>query len=154
MAGVAALYTGEFGEAARARLRPGGVFCQWAHTYEIAEQDLRSIVRTFAAVFPQGTMWLVGESDLLLIGSPSGNVDSGVAGVAERSRLGSVPALLADVGVPASAAPFVPLSLFAGGPAGALCVRRPSRAADRRSDVARVHRRAGDTRHRRAMRPG
>ena len=37
MAGVAALFTREFFEAARARLRSGGVFCQWAHTYEIAE---------------------------------------------------------------------------------------------------------------------
>ena len=36
MAGVAALFTREFFEAARARLRSGGVFCQWAHTYEIA----------------------------------------------------------------------------------------------------------------------
>ena len=38
MAGVAALFTREFFEAARARLRSGGVFCQWAHTYEIAER--------------------------------------------------------------------------------------------------------------------
>ena len=72
MAGVAALFTREFFEAARARLRSGGVFCQWAHTYEIAEEDLRSIVHTFASVFPDGTMWLVGESDLLLIGSVAG----------------------------------------------------------------------------------
>ena len=35
MAGVAALFTREFFEAARARLKPGGVLCQWAHTYEM-----------------------------------------------------------------------------------------------------------------------
>lgn len=116
MAGVAALFTGEFFEAARARLRSGGVFCQWAHTYEISEQDLRSIVHTFASVFPDGTMWLVGESDLLLIGSVAGNIESRLAAVAERWRLGSVPALLTDVAVVPSAAPFVLLSLFAGGP--------------------------------------
>jgi spermidine synthase len=116
MAGVAALFTREFFEAARARLRHGGVFCQWAHTYEIAEQDLRSIVRTFASVFPDGTMWLVGEGDLLLIGSADARADSLLAEIAARSRKGSVPELLDDVGVPSSVAPFVLLSLFAGGP--------------------------------------
>lgn len=116
MAGVAALFTSEFFEAARARLRSGGVFCQWAHTYEIAERDLRSIVHTFASAFPDGTMWLVGESDLLLIGSTAGNIESRFSAVAERSRLGSVPALLNDVAVAPSSAPFVLFSLYAGGP--------------------------------------
>jgi spermidine synthase len=116
MAGVAALFTREFFEAARTRLRPDGVFCQWAHTYEIAEEDLRSIVHTFASVFPNGTMWLVGEGDLLLIGSPSWRIDSRLAQMEDRLRKGAVPKLLADVGVPEGSAPFVLMSLFAGGP--------------------------------------
>jgi spermidine synthase len=117
MAGVAALFTREFFEAVRTRLRAGGVFCQWAHTYEIAEQDLQSIVRTFGSVFPDGTLWLIGDADLLLIGTAAGDVESRVAGIPERWRKGSVPALLADVEVAPHAAPFVLLSLFAGGPA-------------------------------------
>ena len=116
MAGVSALFTREFFEAARARLRSGGIFCQWSHTYEIADTDLQSIVATFASVFPDGTMWLVGEGDLLLIGSVDPGIEERLSGVAARARMGSVPALLADVGVPASASPFVLLSLFAGGP--------------------------------------
>ena len=52
MAGVAALFTREFFETARLRLRPAGVFCQWAHTYEIAERDLQSIVHTFGSGLP------------------------------------------------------------------------------------------------------
>ena len=116
MAGVSALFTREFFAAARARLQSGGIFCQWSHTYEIADTDLQSIVATFASVFPDGTMWLVGEGDLLLIGSVSPGIEERLSGVAARARIGSVPALLADVGVPASASPFVLLSLFAGGP--------------------------------------
>ena len=54
MAGVAALFTREFFEAARARLKPDGLLCQWAHTYDISPDDLQSIVRTFASVFPAG----------------------------------------------------------------------------------------------------
>jgi spermidine synthase len=117
MAGVAALFTREFFEAARARLKPGGLLCQWAHTYEISASDLKSIVGTFASVFPQGTMWLVGDSDLLLIGTTGADVESRLAGIAKRSRIGSIPAALADVAIASSDAPFVLLSQFAGGPA-------------------------------------
>ncbi|MEZ5293388.1 MAG: fused MFS/spermidine synthase [Vicinamibacterales bacterium] len=69
MAGIASLFTREFFAAAKARLAPGGVLCQWAHTYDISADDLKSIVATFAAVFPDGTLWLVGDGDVLLIGS-------------------------------------------------------------------------------------
>ncbi len=69
MAGVAALFTREFFDSLRARLAPGGVICQWAHTYDIESSDLRSIVGTFATVFPHVGLWLVGDGDLLLLGS-------------------------------------------------------------------------------------
>jgi spermidine synthase len=116
MAGIAALFTREFFETVRARLTANGIFCQWAHTYEIAPADLKSIVRTFASVFPQGTMWLVGDSDLLLIGMPTGDIQARLRHITERWRIGSVPAALKDIGISAPAVPFVLLSLFAGGP--------------------------------------
>jgi spermidine synthase len=117
MAGVAALFTREFFEAARARLKPDGLLCQWAHTYEISASDLESIVGTFASVFPQGTMWLVGDGDLLLIGTTGADIESRLPGITTRSRIGSIPAALADVGISSSAAAFVLLSQFVGGPA-------------------------------------
>ena len=81
MAGIASLFTREFFEGARARLAPGGVLCQWAHTYDISNRDLKSIVATFMSVFPNGTLWLVGEADVLLIGSTE-PLDSRIAGIA------------------------------------------------------------------------
>jgi spermidine synthase len=114
MAGVAALFTSEFFEAVRARLRTGGVFCQWAHTYEISEADLRSIVRTFGSVFPEGTMWLVGEGDLLLIATHNEPIEPRLAAIADRAGKGSVPEMLAAVGVPRDASAFVLLSLLTG----------------------------------------
>ncbi len=69
MAGIAALFTREFFEAAKSRLAPGGLLCQWAHTYDIRDADLRSIVATFSAVFPDVMLFLVGEGDVLLVGS-------------------------------------------------------------------------------------
>src|SRR5205823_2577097 len=89
MAGVAALFTREFFEAARARLQPDGVLCQWAHTYDISNRDLRSIVRTFASVFPQGTMWLVGEGDLLLVGANGDAIAPRLAALPDGCRKGA-----------------------------------------------------------------
>ena len=69
IAGVAALFTREFFVAARDRLAPGGLICQWANAYNISDRDLRSIVATFLSVFPHGTAWLVGADDVVLLAS-------------------------------------------------------------------------------------
>jgi spermidine synthase len=86
MAGVAPLFTREMFDAARARLRPGGVFCQWAHTYQMSEADLASIVATFLTAFPDGSLWLVGEADVLLIGTRDGSIDARLAQLEARWR--------------------------------------------------------------------
>ena len=116
MAGVATLFTREFFQAARARLKPDGLLCQWAHTYDISAADLQSIVRTFGSVFPQGTLWLVGEGDLLLIGSPSGRIEDWLPHIADGTKRGTVAETLASVGVAPASAVFDLLSLYAGGP--------------------------------------
>ena len=67
IAGVSSLFTREFFESARERLAPGGIMCQWANAYNISEPDLKSIVATFTSVFPNGTVWLVGGDDVLLL---------------------------------------------------------------------------------------
>jgi spermidine synthase len=110
MAGVAGLFTREFFEAARARLAPQGLLCQWTHTYDIGRTDLRSIANTFASVFPDGSMWLVGEGDLLLIGGPSG-VTPDANRIGRAMMRAAVRQDLAQVGVHS---PFGLLSLFAG----------------------------------------
>lgn len=68
ISGMSALFTREFFQAARARLTPDGLFCQWTHSYDMSRADLQSIVATFRDVFPAGTAWLVGAGDVLLIG--------------------------------------------------------------------------------------
>lgn len=114
MAGIASLFTREFFEAARARLAPGGVLCQWAHTYDISSDDLRSIVSTFLSVFPDGSLWLVGDADVLLIGSTE-PLDARIASVAAAWQRPGVADDLASVAV---RNPFSVVSLFmAQGPA-------------------------------------
>jgi spermidine synthase len=121
MAGVAALFTREFFAAARARLRPGGVLCQWAHTYDMSRADIASIVATFASVFPQGTMWLVGESDLLLIGTAGVDIEGRIASLPDRVNAASLAAEWSVLGMRSSSS-FVLLSQLVGGPAALAAV--------------------------------
>jgi spermidine synthase len=116
MAGVASLFTREFFEAARARLKPDGLLCQWAHTYDISPGDLQSIVRTFGSIFPEGTLWMVGGGDLLLIGARDGRILPRLTMVEASSRIGATAPTLSDVGITAGTASFAMLSQFAGGP--------------------------------------
>jgi Flp pilus assembly protein TadD len=111
MAGVATLFTREFFLAARARLAPGGILMQWAHTYSISDADLRSIVATFASVFPDGSAWLVAESDLLLVGAtgPIVALDHGISAAWSR------PGVATDLAEAAVRDPFSVLSLYVAG---------------------------------------
>jgi spermidine synthase len=110
MAGVATLFTREFFQAARDRLKPRGILCQWAHTYGISDADLRSITRTFLSVFPEGAMWLVGDGDVLLIGS----VDPLEPRLREISAAWERPGVRAALSAVGVRDPFSVLSLFVG----------------------------------------
>jgi spermidine synthase len=51
------LYTVEFYEAARQRLKPGGHFCQWLTLYQFGPGEFELVADSFAAVFPEVTLW-------------------------------------------------------------------------------------------------
>lgn len=51
------LYTVEFYECARQRLKPGGIFCQWVALYQVGPADFELIADSFAAAFPCATLW-------------------------------------------------------------------------------------------------
>jgi len=64
------LFTREFFEVGRSRLRPGGIFCQWLQLYGMQLSDLQALARTFAAVFPNVMVFnTIPEADLVLLGS-------------------------------------------------------------------------------------
>ncbi len=71
IAGVGNLFTKEFYEEARRRLRPGGVFCQWIQTYSASPTTLSTVFRTVATTFPKGQLFYVASSgDLIILASP------------------------------------------------------------------------------------
>lgn len=71
--GVANLFTKEFFELGRARLREDGVFVQWVQIYQLSTDSLRSVLATYHSVFPHVMMFRVGGAaegkDLILVGS-------------------------------------------------------------------------------------
>jgi spermidine synthase len=69
IAGVGNLFSADFYRAARARLKPGGVFAQWFHLYEMSDELVQVILRTFSASFPHVTLWRTPSNDIILIGS-------------------------------------------------------------------------------------
>jgi spermidine synthase len=69
VAGVGTLFTREFYEVARSRLRPGGIMVQWIHTHAILPAQLKLIVATFRSAFPATSLWRPNRGDIILMGS-------------------------------------------------------------------------------------
>jgi spermidine synthase len=88
--GSGSLYTVEHFRAVRDRLAPGGLFCQWLPLHQLDLDTLRSIVRAFVAVYPDGWALLATNS-----------LETPVVGLvaildADRFDVGRVRARLAD----------------------------------------------------------
>ncbi len=70
--GAASLYSVEYHELVKQRLRPGGVVAQWVPLYETDELSAKSQIGTFVRSFPQATLWnsdyLETGYDLVLLG--------------------------------------------------------------------------------------
>ncbi len=68
VAGCAALYSLEAYATVRARLAPGGLFCQWLPLYQLSTDDVRLALRGFQRAFP-GTHVFQAGLDLILVGA-------------------------------------------------------------------------------------
>ena len=64
------LFTDEFFQIGRSRLRAGGIFGQWIQTYALTPANLKSILAGFHRAFPHVLVFgTCGNSDLLVMGS-------------------------------------------------------------------------------------
>ncbi len=77
--GVENVYSRDFLSAARARLRPGGVLAQWVQLYDMDDETLALVLRTFASAFEHVAVWYGIGVDLLVLGfdDPAGALDVG-----------------------------------------------------------------------------
>ncbi|HEX9974537.1 MAG TPA: fused MFS/spermidine synthase [bacterium] len=69
MSGIANLYTKEFFKIVNNRLKPGGMHCQWIHSYSMKADDFAAIIRTISEVFPYVQLWELMSTDFLILGS-------------------------------------------------------------------------------------
>lgn len=82
VSGSAYLYTVEYYQLGRSRLRPGGVMSQWIPIYDLALSDIAGIVKTFRSVFPDASAWVTGY-DLILLGG-EGTIEIDLAAIQRR----------------------------------------------------------------------
>jgi predicted membrane-bound spermidine synthase/tetratricopeptide (TPR) repeat protein len=68
-AGVANLYTADFFQGVRERLKPGGILAQWMHLYFISADEFRMVLRTLVSVFPEVQVWWLDEGDVVILAS-------------------------------------------------------------------------------------
>jgi spermidine synthase len=81
--GIGNLFSVDFYREARQHLSEGGILAQWFHTYEMDDDTLRLILRTFASVFEHVTLWKTLSEDVLILGSSS-PIDVNFSRVVER----------------------------------------------------------------------
>jgi spermidine synthase len=99
IAGMADLFTVEFFQACRTKLAADGIMCSWVQAYSMATEDFRTIVNTFAHVFPHVSLWeSVPGGDYFLVGSQSPQPLS-VERLSQRVRTRQLQADLERIGV-------------------------------------------------------
>ncbi len=94
-AGVSALYTREFYQLARSRLREGGFMTQWLPAYQLPGPAVLALVRAFVDVFPNAVLLSGDRRELILMGARAPRFTIDPAAVA--ARLARAPAVRADL---------------------------------------------------------
>jgi spermidine synthase len=67
VAGASALYTRDYFAQVKRRLRPGGVVSHWLPLYQLGPAEVLGVLRSFADVFEDATVYNTGQ-DAILIG--------------------------------------------------------------------------------------
>ena len=63
------LYTKEYYEATKDRLKPGGIVAQWIPLHSQGEKEVAMHFKTFREVFPHSLAWMSVANEILIIGS-------------------------------------------------------------------------------------
>jgi spermidine synthase len=72
ISGVANLFTKDFLEVGKSRLKPGGIWSQWIQLYGMDIRDLKVLLKTVATVYPHVLVFsTIEEADIVLVASES-----------------------------------------------------------------------------------
>jgi len=114
-AGVVSLYTREFFELVRSRLRPGGVASYWLPIDQVNEGAARALVRAFVDVFPEALLLGGYDHHLMLVGRKDAPLELDPERV--RAKLAAEPALRRELWRIALDTPVDLAGAFAASPA-------------------------------------
>ena len=57
LAGTAGVFSREFWEITKSRLNDGGVFAQWVNLFRMDAPTLKSLLKSFFSVYPEGMVF-------------------------------------------------------------------------------------------------
>ena len=97
--GIEQLYSQEFLSAARDQLTPHGVYAQWFHFYEMSDEVMALVLKTFASVFDHVAVWSINSSDLMLIGFRDPQQATDLARLERRLQRADFRAIASRIGV-------------------------------------------------------
>lgn len=69
MAGVGSVFSRQFYKLCASRLNPDGVMAQWFHVYEMDNEIISMVIRTFHSVYPCMEIWDSQGGDIILLGA-------------------------------------------------------------------------------------
>ena len=95
--GVGYLYTKEYYEQIRNRLRPGGIVTQWMPMYRVSKESFDVAFRTFISVFPNTSFWYVRGHGLFVATVDEFSIDYKI--LAERFDEPAVRTDMASIGI-------------------------------------------------------
>jgi spermidine synthase len=94
-AGVASLYSRDFYQLARSRLKPGGMLNQWLPVYQLPGPTALELVRAFVEVFPASVLLSGVDRELILLGAAGPRIELDLDRV--EAQLAARPAVAADL---------------------------------------------------------
>ena len=94
LAGVVNLYTREYFELMRQRLKPGGLASYWLPVDQLSLESSRAILAAFCAAFEDCSLWSGSNYNWILLGSKTGRPPLTTQAI---SRLWQTPGMAADI---------------------------------------------------------
>ena len=67
--GIGSVFSREYYELAASHLKPDGIMAAWFHVYEVNDDIVKLVLRTFGSVFPCMEVWDTRNGDIVMLGA-------------------------------------------------------------------------------------
>ncbi|HXI72588.1 MAG TPA: fused MFS/spermidine synthase [Verrucomicrobiae bacterium] len=67
--GIGSVFSREYYELAASHLKPDGIMAAWFHVYEVNDDIVKLVLRTFGSVFPYMEVWDTRNGDIVMLGA-------------------------------------------------------------------------------------